>query len=833
MISSFFPLDEADSEKENVIIRPKRRRYRRRRHGFHEEFRRPHSVQSETETNIRSSWVEKSNVYSATSQEMLSAFSVPVNALECVDSTWNSLHKPDRPVRSRPKKETTAISEDHVYSNVPSDRVICILEKNVLEEKDDQSGKTWPRKRISEKPVVPKRFKSKTTKSSLPVYSNFQTWPRRSVTLSPPSAPKRTRSKGKVTDGLAYVHNVEEQIRKPTNNILTDADTLFGAESRFIDEEGIDNHISSPSQNIITASDCTIVYNITSEPSTAKEAKVINSGNSPRPLIPKRQRNQTTSLRKTKRNVAENYGESTWPLNSRTQPTVPQRRKCCGGETKRGGDTRIHLDLVKPIKKLPIVPASTPSEDAQDISCHIESENASSLQAGLDQILEILASTFPEELNKQENKDNENRNQPIAVPATVDLVTSSLQDIKVTEENPYAEIKQFQRKTPPPRPPPPIYTPSSASYSYIYTVPRRKKGLSKTNTPERPPRTYCTIRPHRPPRKYRTHVRGGAFLSTCEAESNPPRRHSISGGDSVAEERNLQSAPIVEKMRTRPLPDPPLTERQRSHSPPNKPPRSRTSSLKRNDPNTLQDNLPKEEDVVKEYDKRHVTSFEGYEPIASPSQVEEITIGIQTDPLPEYDETVMIFESSEVPEGQDPVVLLDVEINNNIYRHDEGVINQLGIEETGEEQLETREDSPLSDPCKQPILHTQSETPLNLNNEELSTQNWSTVHFSDTEQPVSHHNNADQCQNSHAKKILDACKPNVNLCTDDNETSCFSQIPVSFSRSIAPLPPISVELPTRMQLSELDVERLNVREVMADRIVVSTVDTNTFQVMIY
>ena len=57
---------------------------------------------------------------------------------------------------------------------------------------------------------------------------------------SPPTAPKRTRSRNQMnckTPAAANLQDLEDQIEMPTTNILTEADTLFGAESRFIDEE--------------------------------------------------------------------------------------------------------------------------------------------------------------------------------------------------------------------------------------------------------------------------------------------------------------------------------------------------------------------------------------------------------------------------------------------------------------------------------------------------------------------------------------------------------------------------------------------------------------------
>lgn len=896
-------------------MRPKRQRYRHRRHGFHEEFGRPQSAH--LESNIRSSWVEKTPTYPTISQEMLSNFCAPVNSLEAVNSNWGSMRKPDRPVRSRSKKELNSSTPDHhVYSNVPPRRSKRGQRKLSNDQQNDGNVKTWPRRGLAtERPVAPRRCKSK--KPLFPVCSNYQTWPRRSMLQSPPTAPKRSRSKAKV-NCISHVdlQDLERQIEKPkiTSNILIDADTLFGNESRFIDEEEMDEvrvveQVATKNENKI------IKYNIPTEsPTCADEEKILNNKSSPKPVVPNRHKNnQTSSLVRKPKRTAPIYGESTWPRTSRIQPSAPQRRKLSVKKKVPAVDQAgsSHLDLDEPPKKLPLVPAPTPSE-GHEISIQADGEvSVSSVQAGLDQILEILASTFPQESTNPPPEDKENKEEPVAATAEeeVQIPADTQEDVEVVDENPYAEIKQFQKRNPPPRPPPPVYAPLSASsYSYIYTVPRRKKGVSNSVSPERPPRTYCTIRPHRPPRRSRSRTQEVAFQSTEKLETNLPRRHSFSAGDdSNKEERDLQAAPIVERMRARPLPAPPRHKRHRSRSPPSKPPRSRTSSLKR--PTQPEEVVVANEVIPTEQEKAQVINItDEYEPIENPVQVEEISVGIQTDPLPEYEESINNGESNEI-------VLDDIEsmeINNNLYdpqetlqqvqpdiicvepiheRVQETIVQEprqqvqpevipVCVEPTQERVQETLVHqpqqvqpevipvcvAPTQERVQETLVHQQVEPevipvspvsveptqevsliqqehqyqpeivpvpaslePTRIEEEETRPQmRWSALNSPDPEplsEPAVVVSKSDN-QKDHGRKVEES-----KSATEEEDS--FSQIPASFHRlsSIAPLPPIHLDFPTRLQLSDLDVERLNVREVTADRLIVSSVDTNSLQVI--
>ena len=763
---SHFPIAE-ESDKENVVVRPKRQRYRHRRHGFHEEFGRPHSTHSES--NIRSSWVEKTpNAYPTISQEMLAAFCAPVNSLEAVDSSF--ARKPDRPVRSKKG------SEDHLYSNVAPRRAKRGQRKTLTDSSNDM--KTWPR-RSAEKPVVPKRCK----KPVFSVCTNYQTWPRRSMAQSPPTAPKRTRSRNQMnckTPAAANLQDLEDQIEMPTTNILTEADTLFGAESRFIDEEA---DADRSLQRARSSNSCAqLELNII--PGESGQAKILNS--SPRPLKPAR--NKGGSLRKPKR--ASTYGEGTWPRMSKA-PSAPQRRK----------QSLKKKELEEPL--LPTVPASTPSEEVHEISYQLDGESSSSAQAGLDQILEILASTFPQETTPQEENNEQVVTAEAERVAEADFSPVDLhQEEEMVDENPYAEIKHFQNKrAPPPRPPPPIYAPASASsYSYIYTVPRRKKGISNSVSPERPPRTYCTIRPHRPPRKSRTRTQEIVFQLSADELNAAPRRHSFSGGDDPKEERDLQSAPVVERMRARPLPAPPRSKKTRSRSPPNKPPRSRTASLKRLDDSSLPvEDVPIIEEIAAPETALQQQAVDEYEPIENPVvQVEEISVGIQTDPLPEYDESVVEMPSDE--------------INNNLYDQHEPVMLERPVQQVAAAPV-VLEETVKVETCCPPTV-------------------WSAANSPDPEPEIIESVSVQQELAPPVK--TSASKPSVSprnrVKEEDDETDSYSQIPAHFLRSIAPLPPIQVDLPTRLHLSDLDVERLNVREVMAERLIVSSVDTNSLQV---
>ena len=837
--------DEAESDKENVVVRPKRQRYRNRRHGFHEEFGRPQSAHAES--NIRSSWVEKTNTYPTISQEMLSAFCAPVNSLEAVDNSWGSGHKPDRPVRSRSKKDLNLPSDDHFYSNVPPRRNKRGKKKSPIESpNEDNYVKTWPCKGLpTEKPVVPKRCRSKITKKPLfPVCSNYQTWPRRSMVHSPPTAPKRTRSRRKINEhDVSDMRDLEGQIENCTSNILIDADTLFGAESRFIDEDGadLDRTRSLQDEEIVTTENCKLNYNIPGELPHANENKILNNNKSPKPLAPNRRKNnQTGSLRKPKHSQTADYSEATWPRISRTLlPSAPQRRKPSMKKTEKT-EAVVHLDLEKPSKKLPTVPASTPSED-HETNEHGDGESASSVQADLDQILEILASTFPQEANPQENTEIDKKEEPATEEATNNAIVQDTEDS--FDENPYAEIKQFQKRTPPPRPPPPIYAPdSTSSYSYIYTIPRRKKGISHSNSPERPPRTYCTIRPHRPPRRHRLDTPNElVFQSEDHSELSLARRHSFSGGDDAKEQRDLQSAPIVERMRARPLPAPPRIKRQRSRSPPHKPPRSRTSSLKRHNPQQLSDICITNEEVaeprLENPANQLASNVDEYEPIENPAQVEEISVGIQTDPLPEYDESVIIAEPNEMQlDGTQ-----NLEINNNLYEQRQevnGPANErLALEQVLVEppSLPSLEPSILNEhednSCSQ-IIWSAANSPDPDPIPESKSISESDLIRSPIPEPITPTHLHEDQQATQVKETTNKRKTSNNLSRngEDDETDSFSQIPPHFHRSIAALPPINIDFPTRLQLSDLDVERLNVREVMAERLIVSSVDTNSLQV---
>lgn len=835
--------DDAESDKENVVVRPKRQRYRHRRHGFHEEFGRPKSAHVESST--RSSWVEKSNAYPTISQEMLSAFCAPVNLLEAVDSSWGSGRKPDRPVRSRSKRELNVVSDDHMYSNLPPRRSKRGSTKSCLDPSNEENYvKTWPRKTLStEKPAVPKRCKSKVTKKPVfPVCSNYQTWPRRTMIHSPPTAPKRTRSKRQVNcEDVSCIRDLEEQIEQSTNHILIDADTLFGAESRFIDEEGTETERSTAvdEQQASPSNDCKIKCNIPSESQLhTTQVKILNSNKSPKPLAPNRRKNnQSGSLRKAKHAaVVNNYDETTWPKMSRaSHPSAPQRRK---DSIKKSGkaETALHLDLEETSKKLPIVPASTPSED-HETNEHGDGESASSVQADLDQILEILATTFPQEAcPKEKNKPNDKTEEPDVEPnvePTANPVHLNDSD-DVLDENPYAEIKQFQKRTPPPRPPPPIYAPASASsYSYIYTVPRRKKAISNSVSPERPPRTYCTIRPHRPPRKERPRTPDElVFQSADPSEQGFVRRHSFSGVDEAKEERNLQSAPVVERMRARPLPAPPRVKRHRSRSPPHKPPRSRTSSLKRPTSQRSVNTCAQNEETANEESAtvQPANNVDEYEPIENHDQVEEISIGIQTDPLPEYEESVVMAE----PNGGQVDVTQASEINNNLYDHREEVDrladqrlvhehNQIADSPTGVQPAASEHEGA---PCPQVIWSAAN----SLDPDPVSLPHPEPVLL---EESIPVPNSGCHQQEAQTPQTTDSVNTRSRKTSDlqrEDEMNSFSQVPPHFQRSLAPLPPIHLDFPTRLQLSDLDVERLNVREVMAERLIISSVDTNSLQV---
>jgi len=285
-------------------------------------------------------------------------------------------------------------------------------------------------------------------------------------------------------------------------------------------------------------------------------------------------------------------------------------------------------------------PASTPSEihAPQDVVANEQ------VMQGLDQLLEILATQQSEQSPTEETPEK-----------------TELLDDEEIDESGYAEIKQFQNKTPPPRPPPPSsYSPASepsdqSSYSYIYTVPRRKpKYQTISSSPERPPRTYCTIRPHRPPRKTRTQTTDTNHLTPDDGESG--RRHSFSSSDEQTRtERDLQSAPVVERMRTRPLPAPPRTKRRNSNQPP---PKDEETTV----PVPAVLDVPAAEEAeepvvpVTETAPVPLQSNDEYEPIETKAEVEEVSIGIQTDPVPEDEEAAVEVNLSAVSEATDLII---------------------------------------------------------------------------------------------------------------------------------------------------------------------------------
>ena len=751
------------------MVRPKRHRYRHRRHGFHEEFGRPQSANYESD--IRSSWVEPPRPqYPTLSQEMLEAFSIPTNALDSVNSSWASPRKPERPSRNSKKR-----AKNHYYTNVPPLRA-----KRCHPPKAEWNTSTWPRQDLSAKrPIAPKRLKSKQNSSNSLSSHNYQTW------HAQPQAPKRTRSKNQFS--------LQKQNKQPKGNILIEADTLFGAESRFIDDDDVEERINQhifQEQNRISMD-----YNIKVDPEEENEPKILNE----KPVVPGRRK--TSSLKKG-RPTAE---EATWPRPSK--PSAPRRIK--RSQSKKStveGENETHLSLEKPSKKVPTVPASTPSE-THEVNEQTDADGNSSIQAGLDHILEILA-TFPQQ-------DSHSPPNEEVVQAEE---TQAVSNNKSLDENPYAEIKQFQeKKAPPPRPPPPAYAPPSntSSYSYIYTVPRRKNKTHRA-MPERPPRTYCTIRPHRPPRhKRRSHTQEVVFKvassNSAEETACADRRHSFSLGDDAESKeetnRDLQSSPIINRMRVRPLPPPPRSKRHRSRTPPAKPPRSRNASLRRpksKEPEgqPITSSKPEEaESVITQTTEIEIvqpittisadgTCPDEYEPIENPSLVEEISVGIQTDPLPDDE-----MEATVMDEPQ------DMEINNNSVSTEP--VDVLPV-------VESHHLQPVETPAGQVF-------------------NWSAATSPDPDVPTQDSKASAEKEDNRKVEPSKKSQENTKTLRDDEDEDSYSHMPPNFP-CVPSLPPIRLDLPTRLQLSQLDVERLHVREVTAERLVISSVDANSLQV---
>ena len=736
------------------------------------------------------------------------------------------------------------------------------------------STSTWPRQdAIIEnfhQPVVPKRLKSKSTKIAINynLGSDNQTWPRRSVIKSPPSAPQRKRAVGskKITNCPTEDHEaqgsscMELDQNKSIANILVDADVLFGAESRFIDEDStdkktnpyptnitgtqedscmelrkvqplnnilaeadtlfgaesrfIDEEVLNPLDDRIISSNTILRENFSSNSTSinsgefSNESKIINRINpASAPSVPSRQRKCSGSLRKQK--SLKNFGkdDATWPRMSKHQPSAPRRRQKFGNKDKNISNIKINepcAQLERSSKELPltpVVPSSTPSDPIP------VSAGADSIQAGLDHILEILA-TLPQETSNNIGITS----QEIGDDGSTPQEAKPSEEEAVSTENPYAEIKQFQKKKPP-RPPPPIYDASStSSYSYIYTVPRRKKRITQTVSPERPPRNYCTIRPHRPPRKHRSFrspTSNQIRHDSQHEESN--RRHSFSGASNAQDENITQTqkslldseaAPCW--MLSRPLPAPPRVKRSRS--PPQKPPRSRTSSLQR------RKSIKNEETEIKEEcsqvlapQTEKVFIPNEYEPIETPVKVEETSVGIQTDPPLDDDES--------------NIINLDV-IDEDGYELKDGSVvdGHLQIASVDEPSQEAYESSVLEGSSSEPNTNTEQSTQTTINTDSQPPDN------SENQHTVEERTRKSKEEDKIEQKQETKCKK----CEQAENSESMSSIPINFQR---PIPqshrPIRIDFPTRLQLLELDVERLTVREVIADRLTVSQVETNT------
>lgn len=167
------------------------------------------------------------------------------------------------------------------------------------------------------------------------------------------------------------------------------------------------------------------------------------------------------------------------------------------------------------------------------------------------------------------------------------------------------------------------------------------------------------------------------------------------------------------------------------------------------------------------------------------------------------------------------------EINNNLYddhleRFDGPVIERPPPQHQVLNEVNVQADTA-------PTMLEQASREHEENN--CSQTIWSAANSPDPE-PVTEfcNDHAQQTQDKTHKveEPVRSSAPSASQGEEDEDS--FSHIPAHFLRSIAPLPPIQVDLPTRLHLTELDVERLNVREVVADRLIVSSVDTNSLQV---
>lgn len=911
------------------MVRPSRRRFsNRRRKADGEEKQRPHSMHCES--GISSAWpgarprcpVE----YPAVSQEILATFARPINALDAVDGArWRST--PAKPPRSRSRKNLQAASDLHLYSNVAPPRR---AKKGHEKAGRDWTTSTWPRKAPSvEYPTAPRRLKPKQVKPAVN-QSEMQTWPRRrrNNTKSPPAAPKRTRSKRKLDDPCEdgeEANDLKKRNQTAERNILTDPDTLFGADSRYIDEEEMNKRapplpdlnqlaeadvlfgaesrfideddsgnktIPSPDLNQLSEADalsgdesrfmdedsgCSNGPAASSTPLPVTETKPEAQAQQVdvkaevleeiyQQIVPTvRSRKKTVDSKKSTENLSKrsSMSENTWP---RSVPSAPVRRK--HSIKSQSGDADAYATLSKTRKEAPPVPVpiSTPSEETAPLLEPAEESDASAAaKAGIDHLLEILASAFPKEQETEVKIVNETSQK------------EQEQDKRGELENQYAEINQDKRKCPP-RPPPPIYGPETTdSYSYIYTVPRRKKHdrpAKHSASPERPPRTYCTIRPHRPPRRGRAVTESVVTSTVIEHRSRAPaistetRTRSFSVGDQVKEERDLQSAPVIERMRARPLPPPPRLKRLQSRSPPPKPPRSQSSTLRRRkDGGSQDDHQPRDvpapvavpiavaQAEVPQRSPEPVPVFvitpDEYEPVEEPD-VEEISVGIQTDPVPDYDESKDAGNVPLLDCCDEPVCCVEqtqqqsADRDTDDFSRPRGLphgLNNLSFDKADDERKEdvktcetltfnNIQQSPVT--CDEPQC-PEDETPKISNVDDCQR---AAPKEEEVEQckPVAPPLASDRCEEGQCKESKpdgdDVRRPprRQRHQSDDDECDSFSRIPESFAQLSARMPPLRVELPSRLQLSELDVERLNVREVTADRLVVSSIDTNSLQV---
>lgn len=735
-------------------MRPRRHRYENHRQGFHEEFTRPQSAFFTSD--IRSSWVDSPPNYPTISQELLDAFSAPVNSLEAVNTSCASIRKPERPSRAAKKlDEPCEATEFHDYSNMPHKRTKRL--NKAAAESDSQ--RTWPRKDV-EKPAVPRRLKAKSK-----VTCDYQTWPRNSprgakspkspkAHKNPPSAPKRCRSKNKLA--------AKNQFENDSNTQLVSYKHL----------EIIEAQIEPEPDHVI------LVHSVlTSEPDVIIQD---TSDQVSEPLIPPKQRQQSE--------LRDDIGDATWSRCSK--PCPPRRSKRTNILALSDAITEAQVSDVQVVKSNQ-APCSGLDELLQQLASQ---QNILEKEAGAQ--LENLQ--VQPDRDQQDTKAQETTNE-------LEITDDKMQEFigaeeEMTDEAGYAEIQQFQADTPPPRPPPPTYSSQSiSSYSYIYPLPRRTPRTYHTISPERSPKSYCTLRPHRPPRKNRPRT---VFIedSTSPSETEISRRNSFSGLEDVKVERDLQDALIVEKMRSRPLPAPPRAKNQHNNnnsnkSIPDKPPRKIPAKSCDGDVESDEPVPIPSANCPSVADDNLAMVLDGYEPITT----EEVSIGIQTDPLPEYEEVASGVESAASVADDFEAA----EINNNYVGN--------GLAHNGE----AGEEEPVRDEEYEQIPSMQEEFQRRYQQIPCIQQEFQ----SDRERAQ-----VNQQEQSEQKEINQEPKKHAN--DSEDEYDSYSRIPANFPLPIQPL-----RFPTRLHLVELDVERLNVGQVQADRLAVSSLDANTLQVL--